>query len=535
MNSENTGADDRKRARGKRNTVLRPYNKRLMQRFFGIVAIYLASVFALWFFCYMTIFSNVRENTAEMVTLISNNLVDKLNGEFSRMKTATSTIAASVYVQDFLSETDKNAYYEKVGAVSEIIRKATYTHMGEDSVITITDDGAFYRFTGSVSNNAISRLHQDILSGMAVYSVAELDGAGYFCMVSPVYARGTGPETPIGYVVALSHLAKVHRMLDTPDTARGIDTAVILDDTVLFSSNPELEGKSADELNRLYGSVTVTDVTGSSLHAAAAVTKDALRYGEQLFISVAGITLVFLLITVFVLSRVLSAQIVSPTMRNADDMRMGLLQTQIDAHFVVNTIDCIRGLAEKGQTDKIVTASENLADMLKSRHDPEAEANVIAQMADIQRYVDIMNIRRGDKFDVTLDADDLFRYRMPSQILQPLVENALTHGLGNKPDDCRLTVTGTLENNCIRFDVADNGKGIPPVQLAALQDVLDTADDWESTHYSLKGVALVNIQRRIRAECGEEYGLTLRETPGGGLTVTVRLPVIRETQDRAAV
>ncbi len=211
-------------------------NKILRRRFALIVVIYMASALAMWFIYQNTIFSYVRRNTADTAGLLGNNLVDDLNEEFLRMELATSTLAGSIYVQDFLAETDKAAYYEKAGVVSEIIRKTTYPHMGEDSVLTITEGGSVYRFTGSISNESIEKLRGEIADSPSVYSVIELDGTRYFCIASPVYSRSLKSRNPDGYVVALSNLAKVRRMLTFPDMLTGIDTAVILNDVILFSS-----------------------------------------------------------------------------------------------------------------------------------------------------------------------------------------------------------------------------------------------------------------------------------------------------------
>ncbi len=209
-------------------------------------------------------------------------------------------------------------------------------------------------------------------------------------------------------------------------------------------------------------------------------------------------------------------------------MRMGLLTVQIDAHFLVNTLDSIEALVDQGKTHEIKTTARNLAAMLKSRHEAGAEINVFEQMVDLERYIEIMNIRHDGKFDVELDADEeLSHCRIPGQILQPIVENALTHGLGNKTGDCRLTVTGSLQEGHVFFEISDNGVGLPPAQLLALQDVLDAADAGEGDLYQLKGVALTNIQRRIREQYGAGYGLTVQATPKGGLTVVVRLPDIK--------
>ncbi len=503
-------------------------NKLLRRRFAFIVAAYLIAVFALWSVCYVTIFRDVRRGRQDMLTIISADLVDRLDGEFSRMKLATSTIAGSVYVRDFLTETDRNAYYEKAGAVSEIIRKTVYPHMGEDTVFTVGGN-SYYRFTGSISNEAIERIYIEIAGGGNTYSIVTFEEATYFCMVSPVYASGGGTGDAAGYVVALSNLAKVRRMLDTPDTVPGIDTAVILDGEILFSSNPELDGQSASELENRYGLVTVSGVTGSDLEAAAAITKDTLYSGERMLLTVAAATLVVLAATVFVLYRVLSAQVLSPTMREADTMRMGLLKTQMSSHFIVNTIACIEGLASAGDNENAARAAANLAGMLRSLHEAGEEENAYGQVGDVNRYIEIMNIRNNGRYDVTIDVTDkMCKYKMLGQVLQPLVENALTHGFADKENDCRLTVTGEVNEDCLRFVVSDNGKGMEPQTARALQETLDGADQWDYDDYRLNGVALINIQKRIRAKYGGGYGLTVQGAPGNGFAVTVTLPLIKD-------
>jgi two-component system sensor histidine kinase YesM len=215
--------------------------------------------------------------------------------------------------------------------------------------------------------------------------------------------------------------------------------------------------------------------------------------------------------------------------KKADDMRMGLLKTQIDAHFIVNTITCIEGLAHQGQNEKAAIMAANLAGMLKSQHQASDEVNVFTQMEDIERYIEIMNIRNGGKFTIDIDVDEsLFRCRMLGRVLQPLVENALTHGLGNKKNDCKLAITGKLETDCILFEVADNGKGIAADTLVSLRQTLESDGEWENDKSGLEGVALVNTQGRIRARYGKNYGLTLQNITTGGLSVTARLPVIRD-------
>jgi two-component system sensor histidine kinase YesM len=192
----------------------------------------------------------------------------------------------------------------------------------------------------------------------------------------------------------------------------------------------------------------------------------------------------------------------------------------------VNTINWIKGLSEQGKNEKAARAAENLGEMLKNLHESDDEINVFEQLEYLNRYIEIMNIRHEDKFDVDIDVDDILcEYNILGQILQPLAENSLTHGLGNKDGDCRLTISGRLEKNCIIMEVSDNGKGMPPDTLRALQEHLDNADEWDYPEYKLSGVALMNIQKRIRARYGSKYGLTVNSEMDEGMTVTVRLPI----------
>jgi len=504
--------------------------RRFSRRFVVILAVYAVSVLCLWLLYHNVVFSNIRQNALESIDLVKNRLLSELDNEFSHMNLVSSVLAGSIYVQEFLAEKDVSIYYEKAGAVSEIIRKTAYANITADSIITVTVDGSIYRFTGSISSSAVSTIYREIISnGMSSYSIVELDGTDFFCLIAPVYSRGLAEVAPVGHIVMLSNLARVRRTVMESQMDSGIDAAVISGDSIIFSSNPMLDGRDISELERLYGGVTVMQVSGSNLYAAAAITNEAMYFGERLFITVSAVLLVLLLITVGLLYRTLSARMVRPMLENADKMQMGLLKTQIKAHFVVNTIVCIESLAKQGENEKAAAAAGNLAGLLVKLHESNDEVNIIEVMENLNRYIEIMNIRNNDKFEVIFDIDDrLSEYRMPENILQPLVENALTHGLGNKETDCLLTVTGKAEDGCVVFEVSDNGKGMTPETIRAMQDMIDDADEWDYSEYSISGVALVNIQKRIKALYGGVYGLSLNGTLNEGVTFIVRLPMVED-------
>jgi two-component system sensor histidine kinase YesM len=137
-------------------------------------------------------------------------------------------------------------------------------------------------------------------------------------------------------------------------------------------------------------------------------------------------------------------------------------------------------------------------------------------------YLAIQQIRYSDilTYDIQIP-EELQGFMMPKLILQPLVENALYHGIKNKRGQGNITITAkriTAENRGdeIRLCVTDNGIGMTPEQLQALQSGI-----YEDRH---TGLGLVNVHKRIKLYCGEEYGLIFESEYGKGTTVTVRLP-----------
>ena len=115
---------------------------------------------------------------------------------------------------------------------------------------------------------------------------------------------------------------------------------------------------------------------------------------------------------------------------------------------------------------------------------------------------------------------------MPKLILQPLVENALYHGIKNRRGMGTITVTGEADGEDLLLKVSDNGAGMNEEQVRVLQ-----AGIYEDKH---TGLGLVNVHKRIRLYCGEPYGLLFESQPGKGSTVSIRLPQTRTHEKEAA-
>jgi len=147
----------------------------------------------------------------------------------------------------------------------------------------------------------------------------------------------------------------------------------------------------------------------------------------------------------------------------------------------------------------------------------------------IEEYIAVMNIRFDGKFTAEFDVDDrLVEYLIPGLMIQPVVENALIHGLQNIDSNALIRICGYLEDNIVIIEVFDNGAGFSPDKLIELQNALETCEAGDFPEPGLSGVALTNIQRRILLWFGDDYGLSVDSAPHNGSTLTIRLPAIHE-------
>lgn len=209
-------------------------------------------------------------------------------------------------------------------------------------------------------------------------------------------------------------------------------------------------------------------------------------------------------------------------------MDLYLLRKQINAHFAYNSLNTIHAIAaEHGQQD-IQLIAAGLAQLMRYSYAPDEYINLFDEMQLIEQYIGIMNIRFNHKFTVNYNVDDrLCQYIILRQMIQPLVENAMLHGLENKTGDCILTIDGEIveqEKNFLRITVHDNGIGMTKDILEKIQSRLSQKVE----DFSPSGIAIVNIHRRIQLYYGDYYGLQIQSAPEYGTRVSFTFPLISD-------
>ena len=201
-----------------------------------------------------------------------------------------------------------------------------------------------------------------------------------------------------------------------------------------------------------------------------------------------------------------------------------ILQSQIKPHFLYNTLDTIQWMALEHDAQDIVDLVENLTNMLRIGLNRGNEIITVGmEIKHVESYLMIQKTRYEDKLNYEIHVDDeLLSYRMIKLILQPLVENAIYHGIKEKRGQGLIRIMGHRENNKIHFQVIDNGIGMTADKLEQINDLLKRDD---SQHNEI-GYGIFNVNSKIRLNFGSEYGLTFHSTYGVGTLVDVWHPIL---------
>ena len=204
--------------------------------------------------------------------------------------------------------------------------------------------------------------------------------------------------------------------------------------------------------------------------------------------------------------------------RSLHRTELELLQAQINPHFLYNTLDSIVVLAESDREEDVVDMITSLSTFFRNSLSEGEDIHTIrAEFAQAASYLEIQQIRYSDILAYSIDvSEDIQDCLIPKLIIQPLIENALYHGIKNRRGRGLITITGGRESENILLRVRDNGAGMDAEQLRQLQNGI-----YQEKQGSF---GLWNVHQRIRLYCGETYGLSFESTPGEGTTVTVTLP-----------
>ena len=203
-----------------------------------------------------------------------------------------------------------------------------------------------------------------------------------------------------------------------------------------------------------------------------------------------------------------------------------LLQAQINPHFLYNTLDTIIWLAEAGRKDEVVMMVTALSDFFRTTLSKGRDyITVKEEEAHIRSYLKIQQFRYQDILEYSIHIpEELYAYQILKLTLQPLVENALYHGIKNKRGLGHIRVSGWKEEGRLVFRVWDDGKGMEPERLDKVRRLI--AGEEEVDRSDPSGFGLFNVAQRLKLNYGSQYGISVDSQYGEWTEAVIVIPAV---------
>lgn len=202
------------------------------------------------------------------------------------------------------------------------------------------------------------------------------------------------------------------------------------------------------------------------------------------------------------------------------------LHSQINSHFLYNTLNSMVGMALTDSKQEIIRTVENLGNFFRYSVNVNDFVEIVDELKHLDTYLDIQKLRFPRKFRYLSEIEPaLLHHRMLKLVLQPLIENALFHGLEHKQGKGLLKIKMFSSGDDMILQVFDNGMGMDFQTLSRLNASLLSGDEESDTRdKDRRGVGLINIQRRIRLHYGDGYGIRAKSWENIGTVVSVAIP-----------
>ena len=190
--------------------------------------------------------------------------------------------------------------------------------------------------------------------------------------------------------------------------------------------------------------------------------------------------------------------------------QLNALRQQIEPHFLFNTLNAVSGLVREARSDEAVRMIVALSDFLRRTLEDSSrqEVPLSEELEFAQKYLDIQKVRFADRLRFNIDVpEELYSARVPSLILQPMIENAVIHGIAKRAQGGMIAITASNSNGRLTLTVSNDGPNLPA--------------DWNITR---AGIGISNVRLRLQTRYRDMAELSIRDQASGGVVATVTLP-----------
>ncbi len=211
---------------------------------------------------------------------------------------------------------------------------------------------------------------------------------------------------------------------------------------------------------------------------------------------------------------------------------MDLLFSQINSHFLFNTLSVIRGLAAENQMKELGVTLKSLVQMLRYVTRKAKYVWLSDEISYLKVYMDIQNVRHNNIFVLQTDiSEESSRAVILKLLLQPMVENAIMHGFVKKRTNCIISVQAYVQEGTLKVIVADNGDGIDPDKLRWIREQCNSNPELGNRAQEIKNIGIVNIQQRIKLFYGSRFGMEIESEEDKYSKFIFTLPFITDTDE----
>lgn len=204
-------------------------------------------------------------------------------------------------------------------------------------------------------------------------------------------------------------------------------------------------------------------------------------------------------------------------------LEFAIMHAQINPHFLYNTLYSIKGLCDMGLNKDASQMISALSSFFRIGISKGKEIiSIKDEIEHIEHYLFIQEMRYGDDFSYVIDVeDDILSYNIIKLSLQPLIENAIYHGVKQRRGQGKITIKGYQTGDAIHLEVADNGNGIEKEKLVEILREMEASFQEKK---SFIGIGLKSVNERIKIHFGKEYGLHISSESGQGTVVSILIP-----------
>ena len=480
----------------------------------------------IWVFFYVLTRSVIDRNLKEQTRSSSEAILYGIEEELLMLENSALELAGSEDIIHMLKDKDTYSFYRTGAGLSEEKSSISGYMQGSENVVVFDENGRFFRLRGQLDNTALNRaflLINGKTGGVINISTGDQNYIG-------TYEAVKEDQKTLGYTVLLSDEVKIERMLKTYNQSEDIGVILYSGDRILCSD--KLLDQASLDMIRQEAAVVYEKAVGLSGFGLLLYSYGTGLAGVASYFRVAlPVTILILVFTIVFFAWYVKNKMVEHIELIRERTEKYLLKKQINAHFTVNTLNVIRALVYKGDKAEASDTCDELARLLRYANAGEDMILLSEEFYTLEQYLKIMCTRYKGMIDIDIDEYDFFEeILVPRMLLQPIVENAISHGLAGSKG--RISISAQVTGKDLFIKISDNGKGMSKEKLSEVKKTIIDADNIEINEpKELRHISLQNIERRIKTECGDKYGIDIASEPGEGTEVTVHLPVVKKESE----